>query len=120
MGAAFTVAMLMGDYWQRMGKKMSYFLLFILAATILDKGIYANKETFSLNNQWWQCGEIQKYLKGEYKIRTSVSRPADLGTCIGKIQNSKKASYGVFLRTDQLSEGEIVMETKDYKLIKFD
>jgi hypothetical protein len=120
MGAAFTVAILMGDYWLRSGKKMSYFLLFVLFASILDKGIYANKETFSLDNKWWQCAEIQKQLEGEYKIRTNISRPADLGTCVGKIQNSKNARYGVFLITEKLNEGVVVMQTKDYKLVKFD
>jgi hypothetical protein len=118
ISTSFIVALLLKSYLESIGKKMAIATVIVISLFILDKGIYENKDTFS-KNIWWQCGEIASHIPNEYKIRNKNDYRADLGTCIGKIQNSKTAKYGVYYKNVE-HQGKIIHTTDDLVLVEFE
>jgi hypothetical protein len=64
-------------------------------------------------------GKVASHIPNEYKIRNKKDYRADLGTCIGKIQNSKTAKYGVYYKNVE-HQGKIIHTTDDLVLVEFE
>src|SRR5690606_9354627 len=122
ISTSFIVALILVDFFKRSGKKLFYTTITILFIFQLERGIYENRYTFK-KNIWWQCAQLQDHLKGEYKVRTEITRFAKLGPCLGLVQNSKTADFGVYeikkIKKMSLSNYEIIERTQDLVLVKF-
>lgn len=59
-------------------------------------------------------------LNNEIKIRTHYSDIASLGVCMGKIQNSKTARFGVYRKNEVLPKDcKVIKETNNLRLCEF-
>lgn len=68
-----------------------------------------------------QCDQIRDTIDFSKikKIRTTRSSYPTLGLCLGVIQNSESARYGVFFKTDKNIPQNKVLETKDLFVVDY-
>ncbi len=117
MGSSFLVALIVLTFFKSVDSK--FLLSVVLLAIVINQAeiMIHRSKPLRKNHLFKQCSLIRKKIDFSQikKIRTEYRPYPTLGLCLGVIQNSKIARYGVYQKgIDKLPEGGVkVFETQD-------
>ena len=123
IGTSFTACLMI--YYVIKNNPLKFFLYVFIAFLYIHnfETSYYRLKPLIKGNILQDCGVLLKSeprLKNEFKIRTHYSDSAQLGLCMGKIQNSKTAKFGVYRYSDVFPEDcKVIQRTKRLSLCEF-
>ena len=124
IGSSFTICLMVNYAVIRSPYKVFlYIFMIFLYFHNLETSYYRLKPLIRGNNILQDCKVLIKFeprLNNEIKIRTHYSDSASLGVCMGKIQNSKTARFGVYRKNEVLPKDcKVIKETNNLRLCEF-
>ena len=118
LSTTFVACFFLAYFLDHSNKRLAIFVTLVLLGYNVECVIQRSKP-FWRGNLFTQCEEIRKNTNIQYgqRIRTSFSHWPEIGLCLGNIQNSVSAQYGVYYKNQSPREGEAIFETKDLIVI---